>query len=81
MSIPTPSIDEAGRAAIDKFLADTAGGRRVPATFLGVTTAKGELYFNQDGERVFGEPDKGVVDDQTGEQSCSHCRCICVVTR
>ena len=68
MSLPTPSIDQAGRSAIDQFLAETVSSRRVPATFLGVTTAKEELYFNQDGERVFGHPDQGLVDDQTSEQ-------------
>ena len=68
MSLPTPSIDQAGRSAIDQFLAETVSSRKVPATLLGVTTAKEELYFNQDGERVFGHPDQGLVDDQTSEQ-------------
>ncbi|TXT06157.1 hypothetical protein VHUM_03630 [Vanrija humicola] len=39
--------------------------REVNALTFAVSDAEGELYFNCAGERVFGEPDRGQVDDRT----------------
>lgn len=65
MSLPTPSFDAAGKAALDAHLQKIVKERRVPATWLGVTNAKEELFFDYGGDRVFGKPEAGMVDDHT----------------
>jgi len=65
--MPAPKLDASGKAALDTLLKDTVESRNVPATYFGATTADGELYFNCAGERVFGEPDKGMVNEDTSK--------------
>ena len=67
MSLSKHSLSPSGRTAIDAFLREAVESERVPATFLGVTAAEAELYYDQQGERVFGEADKGSVDEHTSE--------------
>jgi methyl acetate hydrolase len=70
MSLPTPTLDAAGKSALDAHLQKTLKERKVPATWLGVTTAEKELFFDYGGERVFGKPEEGLVDEHTGELEC-----------
>jgi hypothetical protein len=62
-----PKLSAKGSAALDDLLKTSVGGRTVPATYFGATTADGPLYFNCAGERVFGEPDKGEVTEHTSQ--------------
>jgi hypothetical protein len=73
MSLPTPSIGQVGQAAIDHFLDEVVESKRVPAMFLGVATAKEDSYYGQKGDRVFGHPEKGQVDDHTSEDTDAPC--------
>ena len=67
MELSLPAMSHDGAAVIDQFLEQVTSSRRVPATFLGVASAKEELYYNQRGERAFGHATKGEVDDRTGK--------------
>ncbi|GMK58053.1 hypothetical protein CspeluHIS016_0500850 [Cutaneotrichosporon spelunceum] len=62
---PSPRLSAGGRAALDKWLADTNAARLTPALFVGVASKDDVLYFNCAGERVLGEPDKGSVNEDT----------------
>ncbi|KAL1409435.1 hypothetical protein Q8F55_003418 [Vanrija albida] len=53
------------RARLDAILHEAVDSRQVNALTLAVSDAEGELYFKCAGERVFGEPEKGEVDDRT----------------
>ena len=64
-----PTLGSDASAEIDQFLKRTGEKRVVPAVFLGVTNAEQTLYSNQNGEKVFGEPDKGIVTENTGTLS------------
>jgi hypothetical protein len=67
MSLLKHSLSQKGRAAIDNLLRETVESKRVPATFFGVTTADSELYYDQKGDRIFGKPDQGEVDEHTSK--------------
>lgn len=69
MSGHAPHLDDKGQAALESHLYDSVAGRQVPATWLGVTAADKEIYFGYEGERVFGQPEEGMVDEHTGERS------------
>lgn len=65
MALPTPTLTDQGKKALTNHLDAVVKERKCPATWLGVTTASGEIYFEGKGERVWGEPGKGEVDDNT----------------
>lgn len=67
MALPTPRLSESGKQAITDYLEQVVAERQNPATWLGATTAEGELYFDGKGEKVFGKADEGEVDDETCE--------------
>jgi methyl acetate hydrolase len=64
--ISSLGLNEAGTAALDRYLEKTVEARDVPALFFGVTDHESTLYFNQAGERCFGQKDLGTVDENTG---------------
>lgn len=64
--MPSPRLGAHGRAALDRWLADTTAARVAPALFTGVATKDDVLYFACAGDRVLGEPDKGAVTPDTG---------------
>jgi hypothetical protein len=59
------ALDETGVDALRQHLKDTVTGRKVPAAWFGVTSANEELFFDCQGERVFGKPNEGMVDEHT----------------
>ena len=65
MSVHNPSLDSSAKATFDSFLKQAVESRTVPAIHIGAANADEILYFNCAGERVFGEPDEGMVDDDT----------------
>lgn len=75
----TPVLSAKGRAALDELLATRVDSRAIPAATFGATTADGEIYLNCRGERVFGQPDKGRVDDKTVFQLYSMTKLVTVV--
>jgi hypothetical protein len=60
-------LSPAAKARLDTWLADTVAARDHPAIHVGATTVEGPIYFSQAGERVFGEPEKGEVGEDTRE--------------
>lgn len=62
-----PKLNDAAKASLDQYLASVADSGNYAAQFMGVTTADGPLYYACKGERVWGEPDKGQVDENTSE--------------
>lgn len=68
-----PELNAEGKAALDAVLTKAAASRTVPAVHFAVTTADGPIYGNQAGERVFGEPDKGPVNEDTSERPTLTC--------
>ena len=59
------AISEAGKTALDELLSTKVEGRTVPALFFGATTADDEIYFACKGDMVYGDPDKGAVNEDT----------------
>jgi methyl acetate hydrolase len=80
MTAQLPSLTPEGKASLDKLLQTKVESRTVPATFFGATTAAGPIYFNCAGERVFGEPEKGLVNDDTSQYSSSSSRTKVTIT-
>lgn len=66
MAIPTPTLKQSGKQALEEFLQQTNKDHKVPAVSLGVTNKDGELWFGCGGERVFGQPNEGQINDETG---------------
>jgi hypothetical protein len=64
-----------GKEALDALLKRTVEGDAppFPAIHFGATTATGELYFNCAGDRVYGEPEKGAVNEDTSENRPKRC--------
>ena len=60
-------LSERGKQALDTLLVSKSKEAKVPALHFGVTTGDGVVYFNCAGDRVYGEPDKGQVDENTSE--------------
>lgn len=61
-----PALSADGARAISSWLNAEVDKRDHPALFAGVATADKMLYFNAKGEKVFGQPEKGQVDGDTG---------------
>lgn len=66
-SLPTPALSLKGAEAISTYLDKVVKERESPATWLGATTAKGELFLEWKGERVWGDGSKGDVREDTSE--------------
>ncbi|RSH89119.1 hypothetical protein EHS25_002785 [Saitozyma podzolica] len=64
-SLPLPTLRSGAKERIDEILVRTVEGRTLPAIFLGATNAKETIYWNQAGERVFGDASAGEVDEDT----------------
>jgi hypothetical protein len=64
-----PTLTSEGRKNIDSFLEETVESRRVPAVFFGATNAKEEIYFNQAGEKAFGDASQGDIGPDTSEST------------
>ncbi|BEJ17801.1 hypothetical protein CspHIS471_0700690 [Cutaneotrichosporon sp. HIS471] len=62
---PSPRLNGGGRAALDKWLAETNAAHLTPALFVGVASKDEVLYFNCAGDKVLNEPDKGQVNEDT----------------
>lgn len=65
--VALPTISSSARGPLDEFLQENVQSRRVPAMFIGATNAKEEIYFNQAGEKVFGDASKGEVGSETSK--------------
>lgn len=64
---PLPLPQLASREALDKLLLERVAKRDLPAIFLAATNAEETIYLNQAGERVYGDPSQGEVDEDTRE--------------
>lgn len=53
----------ASRTALDKLLLSRP---ELPARFFLATNAKETIYSNEIGDRVYGRPEDGAVDEDTG---------------
>lgn len=63
---PPPCLADTAKASLDAFLHESVISRKYPAITLGAIGAQGDpVYFACEGDKVFGEPDKGQVDDGT----------------
>ncbi|WWD16008.1 hypothetical protein CI109_100433 [Kwoniella shandongensis] len=71
-----PTLKPSGKASLDKLLKETVEKREVPAVFYGATNAKDELYFNQAGDKVFGDSASGQVDENTYTEIFSQSKLI-----
>ena len=65
MTQPLPQLSSQGKERLDKLLTDTVAKRNLPALFFAVANKEGPIYANCAGDNVFGEPDKGSVDQDT----------------
>lgn len=62
-----PKLDDAGVPALRKVLSEPIFKGTIPASTLGVTTAKETLFFEYGGDRVYGKPEQGQIDEDTSE--------------
>ncbi|WWC66068.1 uncharacterized protein I303_108690 [Kwoniella dejecticola CBS 10117] len=74
--MPTPTVSSSGKQSLDKLLKETVERRHVPGIFYGATTAKEEIYFNQYGEKVFGDASSGQIDADTTTECFSQTKLI-----
>ncbi|KAL1409159.1 hypothetical protein Q8F55_005988 [Vanrija albida] len=74
-----PSISDAGKAKLDALLHASVATPETPALAFGAATADDVLYFAAEGERVWGQPDKGQVDDTTIYQLYSMTKLVTAV--
>lgn len=63
--LPRPQVTTAGRTALSALLKREVSAQRIPATFMGVTNADGELFWASAGLKEFGNPTSGEVTDDT----------------
>jgi hypothetical protein len=80
-SLPLPTLRSGAKERIDEILVRTVEGRTLPAIFLGATNAKETIYWNQAGERVFGDASAGEVDEDTYTEIFSQTKFITCVCR
>ena len=59
------ALSAEAKSSLDSLISETAASRAVPVIFAGVATAHEILYLSQAGDRVFEEPEKGQVDEDT----------------
>ncbi|WRT69885.1 uncharacterized protein IL334_006876 [Kwoniella shivajii] len=71
-----PRLTSSGKESLDKLLKKTVDRRHVPAVFYGATNAKEEIYYNQYGEKVFGDDSSGQVDEHTTTECFSQTKMI-----
>ncbi|WVQ66248.1 uncharacterized protein L199_004427 [Kwoniella botswanensis] len=71
-----PTISPSGKQSLNKLLKETADRRHVPAVFYGATNAKEEIYFNQYGEKTFGDESSGQIDPETTTECFSQTKLI-----
>lgn len=60
-----PRLSDEGKAALDAILKKATESRTVPAMHFAATTKDGVLYAGQAGEKIFNEPEKGQVNEDT----------------
>ncbi|KAL1409452.1 hypothetical protein Q8F55_003435 [Vanrija albida] len=63
--MPRVTLSPASKRAIDALLDDAVKSREVNAPTVGVATADEILYFAAKGERVYGKPELGQINDET----------------
>jgi len=64
-----PRVSAKGRAALAAFLDESVNSGRFPAQFHGIATADDLIYWDKKGDLVYGDPEKGQVNDDTS--TCS----------
>jgi hypothetical protein len=63
-----PTITAEGKTKLDSILKTAVEAGDIPASTFAVATAEGHpLYIETEGNKVFGEADKGKIDEDTGE--------------
>lgn len=62
-----PRLSPEGKAALDAILKKAVESRVVPAMHFAATTKDGVIYAGQAGEKVFDEPEKGQVNEDTSK--------------
>jgi hypothetical protein len=67
MNAPLPTWNSQAARSLDKLLEETVSSGDFPALFMGATTADRILYWNQQGNRVYGDPSRGPVDENTSK--------------
>lgn len=72
-----PALKADSKARLSAYIQDTARSGNFPAIFAGVTNAKETLYFDQAGDRVLGQPDKGEVQEETRKSHRAYCWSKC----
>ncbi|WOO82583.1 Acyltransferase LovD [Vanrija pseudolonga] len=77
--MPTPTLSAAAKAKLDALLHTSVAQPETPAFAFAAATADELLYFNSAGERVWGSPDKGQVDDTTLYQLYSMTKLVTAV--
>jgi hypothetical protein len=67
MAAPLPTWSTGAAGPLDKLLRETVASGDFPAVFMGVASADRILHWNQYGDRVYGDPGQGPVDENTSE--------------
>jgi len=66
-STTMPTLTAEGKAKLDGILQENVASGEIPASTFAVATASGDpFYIKTEGSKVFGEPDKGAIDENTG---------------
>ncbi|WWC92598.1 uncharacterized protein L201_007557 [Kwoniella dendrophila CBS 6074] len=71
-----PTISTSGKESLDKLLKETVARKHVPGIFYGVTNPKEEIYFNQQGDKIFGDESSGQITSDTTTECFSQTKLI-----
>ncbi|GHJ86336.1 hypothetical protein NliqN6_2738 [Naganishia liquefaciens] len=79
MSTPCPILGKGEKEGLSKLLRDAIDANKIPATFIGVTTAQETLFSDCAGDIVCGVPGSGLVDPDTTVQLFSATKFVTTV--
>lgn len=82
MTVTKPTLSAEAKSKIDKILESAVESKEIPASTFAVATADLDappIYFKAVGERVFGSPDQGQIDEDTVLQLMSMTKLVVTV--
>lgn len=82
MTVTTPTLSADAKTKIDQILQSAVDSKEIPASTFAVATADlnaEPVYFKASGERVFGSPDKGQINEDTVLQLMSMTKLVVTV--
>jgi hypothetical protein len=65
--MPRLCLTPRGQQRLDELVSERVASRVIPASFVGLTDAAGDIYFRSEGSIDYDDPAKGSVKEDTSE--------------